>query len=119
MQIKLLKSKLHRARVTDTRIDYPGSLGVDEDLMEAVGLRPYEHICVANVSNGDRLETYVVPCERGSRKIEILGAAAKLCKKDDIVILFSFAEMTPEEADSFKPSVVALDQDNNIIKRIS
>ncbi len=119
MQVKLLKSKIHRARVTDTKIDYPGSLGVDEELMEEVGLKPYESIIVANVTNGERLETYVVPEERGSKKIVILGAAARLCNVSDVVILFSFGFYNEEESKVHKPSVIALNENNDIIKRIS
>ncbi len=119
MFVKLLKSKLHRARVTDAVVDYPGSIAIDPDLMDAVGLRTYEAVLVANITNGSRLETYVVPAERGSKKITILGAAAKLINPKDIVIILCFGFFTPEEAKTHKPSIVALDENNNIKKRIS
>ena len=119
MFVKLLKSKLHRARVTDAVVDYPGSIAIDPDLLDAVGIMPYEAVLIANITNGSRLETYVIPAERGSKKLEILGAAAKLMNPKDIVIILSFGFFTPEEAKTHKPSVVALDENNNIVKRIS
>jgi aspartate 1-decarboxylase len=117
MLIKVLKSKLHRARVTDTKLHYPGSIGVDEDLMRAAGMVPYESVFVADLNNGNRLETYVVPAEPGSGKVVILGAAAQLVKPKDIVIIFSFAFCTPEEAIQFAPKVVVLNEKNGIVKQ--
>ncbi|MHC4123055.1 MAG: aspartate 1-decarboxylase [Planctomycetota bacterium] len=120
MFVKLLKSKLHRARVTKAELHYPGSIGIDPELMEAVGLLPYESVLIADIDNGNRLETYVVPAEkRGSGDIIVLGAAANLIKEKDIVIIFSFGFFTPQEVKEFKPSVVALDENNKIIKRVS
>ncbi len=114
MFVKILKSKLHRARVTETRIHYPGSIGIDSELMEAAGILPYELVLIADLDNGNRLETYVVPAEAGSGEISILGAAAQLIEVGDIVIIMSFAYLTPEEARDFKPKVVVLDEKNNI-----
>ncbi len=119
MLLKILKSKLHLARVTDAKLHYAGSVAVDSELMEAVGLAPYESVMIADLNNGSRLETYVVPAEAGSRDIVIMGAAANLIKAKDIVIIFSFAYLTPEEAKGFKPQVVALNENNEIVKRIS
>jgi len=119
MFVKILKSKLHRARVTETKLHYAGSIAVDPELMEAVGLLPYESVTIADVDNGSRLETYVVPGKAGSREVVIMGAAAQLIKRKDIVIIFSFALLTPDEAEKFKPNVVALDENNNITKKIS
>ena len=116
MFVKILKSKLHRARVTDTKLHYPGSLAIDSALMEAAGILPYESVLVADVNNGIRLETYVVPAEAGSGEIVILGAAAQLIKPKDIVIILGFGYVTPDEAKDFKPKVVVLDEDNKIIK---
>jgi aspartate 1-decarboxylase len=116
MLLKLLKSKIHRATVTDSLADYPGSIGIDSALMEATGIVPYETVLVADVTNGNRLETYVVPEEAGSGKINILGAAARLMQKGDIVIIMGFAWMTPEEAKGFKPKVVVADEKNKIKK---
>ena len=119
MLVKVLKSKLHRATVTDTKLHYPGSIAVDSELMEAVGLLPYESVLVADVSNGSRVETYIIPSEAGSGEVVILGAAAQLIKPKDIVIILGFAFCTLEEARKLEPKVVALDENNKIIKKIS
>jgi aspartate 1-decarboxylase len=115
MFVKILKSKLHRARVTETKLHYPGSIGIDSALMEAAGILPYESVLIADLNNGSRLETYVVPAEAGSGKITILGAAAQLIEPKDIVIIMSFGFLTPEEAGQFKPKVAVLDENNKII----
>ena len=115
MFVKILKSKLHRARVTESKLHYPGSIGIDSALMEAAGILPYESVLIADLNNGNRLETYVVPAEAGSGKISILGAAAQLIEPKDIVIIMSFAFLTPDEAREFKPKVAVLDENNNII----
>jgi len=115
MFVQILKSKLHRARVTETKLHYPGSIGIDSDLMEAAGILPYESVLVADLNNGSRLETYVVSEEAGSGKIVVLGAAAQLIEPKDIVIIMSFAFLTPEEARQFKPKVAVLDENNKII----
>ena len=114
MFVKILKSKLHRARVTESKLHYPGSIGIDSELMEAVGILPYELVLVADLNNGNRLETYAVPAEAGSGTISILGAAAQLIEPKDIVIIMSFGFMTPDEAEQFKPKVAVLDENNNI-----
>jgi aspartate 1-decarboxylase len=116
MFLKLLKSKLHRARVTSTKVDYPGSIGIDSELMAAAGIVPYEKVLIADLTNGRRVETYVVAAEAGSRQIEVLGAAAHLIQERDIVIIMSFGLFTPAEARGHKPKVVVLDENNNIIK---
>ena len=114
MLVKLLKSKLHRARVTDARLDYPGSIEIDSELMEAAGILPYESVLIADLNNGSRVETYVVPAEAGSGAVVILGAAARLIKAKDVVIILSFGFFTPEEAAKLKPKVVVLDENNKI-----
>jgi len=114
----MLKSKLHRAKVTDTKLHYAGSIAIDPDLMEAVGILPYEAVEIADVTNGQRLKTYVVEAGRGSKDVINMGAAAHLVEKGDIIIIFSFADVDIAEAKSHKPSVVALDEKNNIIKKI-
>jgi len=114
MLLKVLKSKIHRATVTDSFADYPGSIGIDSKLMDAAGLLPYEAVLVADITNGSRLETYVVPEEAGSGKIVILGAAAQLMKKGDLVIIMNFAFLTPDEARSFRPKIVVAQPDNSI-----
>lgn len=116
MFVKILKSKLHRARVTETRLHYPGSIEIDSALMEAVGILPYESVLIADLNNGSRLETYAVPAESGSGKVVILGAATQLIQQKDIVIIMSFGFLTPEEAGQFKPKVVVLDENNKITR---
>ncbi len=120
MFVKLLKSKLHWARVTKAELNYPGSIAIDPELMKAVGLLPYESVLIADINNGNRLETYVIPAEKpGAGDIIVLGAAAKLVAANDIIIIFSFGFFTPQEAKDFKPKVVSLDKNNKIIERIS
>ena len=114
MFVKILKSKLHRATVTDARLHYPGSIEIDAELMKAADILPYESVLIADLTNGSRLETYAVPTEANSGKIGILGAAAKLIKPKDIIIIFSFGYYTPDEAKKFKPKVIILDENNKI-----
>ncbi len=114
MLVKLLKSKLHRATVTDTKLHYPGSIAIDSELMEAAGILPYESVLVADLNNGNRLETYAVPAQANSGQVVILGAAAQLIKPKDVVIIFSFGYYTPQEAGKLKPKVIVLDENNKI-----
>jgi aspartate 1-decarboxylase len=114
MMYKALKSKIHRARVTKAKVDYPGSVGVDSELMEAAGLLPYEEVLLANVTNGARLETYVIPEKPGSGDVVILGAAAKVFNTNDIVIMMNFGYYTPQEMKELKPKVVIVDEMNKI-----
>lgn len=114
MLVKILKSKLHRATVTDTKLHYPGSIAIDSALMEAAGILTYESVLVADLNNGNRLETYVVPAEANSGQVVILGAAAQLIKPKDIVIILSFGFFTPDKAKEFKPKIVVLDENNKI-----
>ncbi|MHC5061540.1 MAG: aspartate 1-decarboxylase [Planctomycetota bacterium] len=115
MFIKALKAKIHRAKVTEAKIDYPGSIAVDADLLEAAGISPYEAVLMANVTNGERAETYVIPAPAGSGEVSVLGAAARLFNPDDIIIIINFAYYTAEEISKHKPKVVVCD-DNNKIK---
>ena len=115
MFVKLLKSKLHRATVTATKLHYPGSIAVDPELMEEAGLLPYEAVTIADIDNGNRLETYIIPAEAGSRDVIIMGAAAQLMNPKDIVIIFSFELFTPDEAQKHKPKVVVLGKNNKIM----
>jgi aspartate 1-decarboxylase len=114
MFVKILKSKLHRATVTETKLHYPGSIAIDSALMEAAGILPYESVLIADLDNGSRLETYAVPAEANSGKVIILGAAAQLIKTKDLVNIFSFSYCTPEEAGKLKPKVIVLDENNKI-----
>ena len=117
MFVKVLKSKLHRARVTDKKLHYPGSIEIDRSLMQAAGLLPYESVLIANLNNGNRFETYVVPGPADSGNVVILGAAAHLAGPGDIIIIMAFAYCTPEEAAVVAPKVVALDEHNRIVKQ--
>ncbi len=114
MFVKILKSKLHRATVTDAKLHYVGSIYIDSVLMEAAGILPYESVMIADINNGNRLETYAVPAEANSGKIVILGAAAQLVKTGDLIIIFNFAYCSGEEAKELKPRVVILDENNKI-----
>jgi aspartate 1-decarboxylase len=110
----MLKSKLHRATVTDTQIHYAGSISIDSDLMKAADILPYETVLIADINNGSRIETYAIPAEAGSRRIAILGAAAKLIKKADKIIVLSFVYYTRDEAKKIKPKIIILDENNKI-----
>lgn len=114
MTIELLKSKIHRATITEANLHYIGSIGIDEDLMEAANLVEFEKVQVLNINNGERLETYVIKGERGSGMISLNGAAARKAVVGDLVIIAAFAQMTPEEAKAFKPAVVFPDNHNKI-----
>ena len=114
MLTKMLKGKIHRAVVTASFMDYPGSIGIDSRLLAAAGILPYEAVKVLDVTNGNRLETYAVPEEAGSGKITILGAAAHLIKKSDIIIIMSFGYFTDDEAKNLKPKIVIADEKNGI-----
>ena len=106
MQITLMKSKIHRAVVTEADINYVGSITIDRTLMEAAELREYERVDVLNVNNGERLQTYVIAGERDSGIICLNGAAARKAVVGDVVIILSYANVTPEEAEGWQPKVV-------------
>jgi len=106
MKIEVLKSKIHKVRVTEADINYIGSISIDESLMEASNLVIGEKVQVLNLTNGERLETYVIKGEKNSGDICINGAAAHLVHPQDIIIIVSYAIMTKDEAENFKPSVV-------------
>ncbi len=116
MQLTLLKSKIHRATVTGASLDYEGSLTVSADLAELVGLIPQEKILVANLSNGERFETYAIygPARQGI--IELNGATAHLGKIGDRVTIMSFARVTPEEASVHRPRILVLNEKNAVVR---
>jgi aspartate 1-decarboxylase len=115
MFVKLLKGKLHQATVTEAKLRYVGSIAIDSALMEAAGILPYEAVLISDLTNGERLETYAVPTEANSGRVAVLGAAARLIKQKDRIIVFSFGYYTPEEARKLKPKIVVLDANNKII----
>lgn len=115
MTIEILKSKIHRVTVTESRLDYIGSITIDEALMEASGLFEGEHVYVVDNNNGARFETYVIKGERGKGTICLNGAAARMVQPGDIIIIMSYAQMTPEEAKTFKPKVIFPDTKTNLL----
>ncbi|MGE9297002.1 MAG: aspartate 1-decarboxylase [Puniceicoccales bacterium] len=115
MLVDILKSKILRAEVTEAEKDYEGSLAIDKELMERIGLLPYEKILVGNITNGERLETYAIEAPAGSRKFALNGAAAHRGKVGDLLVIMSFARMTAEEAKEWTPRVVVLADGNRTI----
>ncbi len=115
MFLTILKSKIHRVKVTQANLDYIGSITIDQDLMDAVGIFPNEKVAVVDNTNGARLETYVIPGERGSGCICMNGAAAHLVHPGDIVIIMAYALMTEQEAAGHKPKIVFPDAGNHLL----
>ncbi len=113
--IEVMKSKIHRVRVTQAELNYVGSITIDEDLMDAADIIANEKVQIVNNNNGARLETYVIPGKRGSGIICLNGAAARLVQVGDIVIIISYATLNREEARNFKPSVVFPDDHNKLL----
>ncbi len=116
MFVNVLKSKLHRVKVTQAELNYVGSITIDEDLMDAAGLLENEQVHIVNNNNGERLITYVIKGERGSGIICLNGAAARRAQVGDIVIIISYAMMTPDEARTHKPTVVFPDDHNRLVR---
>jgi aspartate 1-decarboxylase len=106
MLLTLLKSKIHCARVTEANLNYMGSITIDEDLMDAAGMIEGEQVHIVNNNNGERFVTYIIKGERGKGQICLNGAAARLVQPDDVVIIMAYAQMTPEEASTFRPTVI-------------
>lgn len=113
MQVEVLKSKIHRVTVTQARLDYIGSITIDQDLMDAAGIIPGERVYIVDNNNGERLDTYAIAGERGSGVICLNGAAARKVQPGDIVIIMSYAVMPIDEARLFKPSVIFPDTATN------
>jgi aspartate 1-decarboxylase len=112
MQRFMMKSKIHRAIVTDANLNYQGSITIDKNLMELADIMPNEKVQVLNINNGARFDTYAIEGERGSGTICINGAAARLCQVGDIIIIISYAIMEDEEAKNHKPKVIFVDENN-------
>jgi aspartate 1-decarboxylase len=110
----MLKSKIHRARVTEANIDYEGSISIDKRLMEAADILPYEQVQVLDINNGARFETYAIEAEAGSGEIGIQGAAARLVTVGDTVIILTYCQVEEEEARNFAPKMVYVDEKNAI-----
>ncbi len=114
----MLKSKIHRARVTDANIDYEGSITIDRKLMQAADILPYEQVQVLNVNNGARFATYAIEGEEGSGEICLNGAAARLVVNGDIIIILSYCHVADDEAGNFRPKMVYVDASNAIVESV-
>lgn len=112
MQIQILKSKIHRVKVTQAELHYVGSITIDEDLMDAANILENEKVQIVNINNGERLETYVIKGERGSGTVCLNGPAARKAEVGDIIIVISYASMDFEKAKTWKPVVIFPDQNN-------
>lgn len=115
MNIEILKSKIHGARITEANLNYIGSIGIDENLMDAVNFIENEKVSIYNITNGERFDTYIIKAARGSKTISLNGAAARKVAVDDSIIIVSYASMDFEDAKSFKPRIVFPDINNSII----
>lgn len=115
----MMNGKIHRATVTEANLNYVGSITIDEDLLDAVGMIANEKVQIVNNNNGARLETYIIPGERGSGVICLNGAAARLVQKGDIVIIISYALVSEEKAATHTPKVAIMDEDNRIKELIN
>ena len=116
MIIEVMKSKIHRARVTQAELNYVGSITIDEDLIEAANIIPNEKVQIVNNNNGARFETYVIKGERGSGVVCLNGAAARLAQVGDVIIIISYAHMSMEEAKNYNPLLIFPDDNNRLIK---
>ncbi len=114
MYLKMLKGKIHRAVVKQAELNYVGSITVDPELMKAAGILEYENVQIVDIENGNRFETYTIAGEPGSGMICLNGAAARQVLTGDHIIIMAYAQMTPEEAQEFRPQVVFVDEDNKI-----
>jgi len=114
MQITMMKSKIHRAVITETELEYVGSISIDEEFLEKAKILENEKVQVVNMNNGARFETYAIKAPRGSKQIGLNGAAARLGYRGDKIIIIAYAQMEEEQARTFKPSVVLVDETNTI-----
>jgi len=117
MHLRLLRAKLHRAVVTSGAIDYHGSITIDEALLEAVGMVPYEVVTIGNLSTGQRAETYVIKAPAGSGVVQANGAIARIATPGDKLIIMTFAYLEPQEVAAHKPKVAVLDERNRIVEQ--
>ncbi len=116
MMLTMLHSKLHRARVTHSELHYNGSIGIDKELLEKTGILAGQQVDVLNVNNGKRFTTYAICEPAGSKHIGVYGAAAHLVEKGDIVIIIAYAHFDADEAKTYKPKVLILDENNEILE---
>lgn len=114
MHRTFLFSKIHHCTLTETNLEYVGSISIDQTLLDAAGILPYEQVQVVNMNNGERLVTYAIPAPTDSGAVELNGAAARLGTRGDRVIIMTYAQLAPEEIEGFQPQVVLVDQNNHI-----
>lgn len=110
----LMNAKIHRARVTEANLDYVGSITIDEDILDAVGMVVNEKVQIVNNNNGARLETYIIPGERGSGVFCLNGAAARLVQKEDVIIVISYVQIPEEKIATHQPKIAIMDENNKI-----
>jgi aspartate 1-decarboxylase len=115
----MMNGKIHRARVTEANLNYVGSITIDQDILDAVGMLPNEKVAIVNNNNGARFETYIIPGERGSGVVCLNGAAARLVQPDDIVIIISYVMVPEEKVHEHKPKVAIMDENNKIVDLIA
>jgi|TARA_B100000497_G_scaffold92780_1_gene103694 aspartate 1-decarboxylase len=116
MQIEVVKSKIHRVRVTEADLDYIGSITLDDDLMAAAGIIPGERVYIVNVNNGERFDTYTISGGAGTGDVVLNGPAARRVQKGDVIIIIAYAQITPDEAKTFKPQIVFPNELTNLLK---
>lgn len=115
MNIEVLKSKIHRVKITQAELHYVGSITIDEDLLDAANMIPNEKVQVVNINNGERLETYIIKGERGSGVVCMNGPAARKCQVGDVVVIISYAHMEIEKAKTYEPAVIFPNEETNTL----
>lgn len=116
MLIEVFKSKIHRVKVTESDLNYIGSITIDEDLLDAAGIIVGERVFIVNVNNGERFDTYVIRGKRKSGEVCLNGPAARKVQRGDIIIIIAYAQITPEEAKAFQPKIVFPDENTNLLR---
>jgi len=113
---EMLRSKIHRATVTDANLSYEGSITIDEELIETAGILPYEQVMISNLNNGERFETYVIPGQRGSGQVCLNGPTARKAVAGDKIVIFCYEYYNEEELKTYKPKIIIVDEKNRIVK---
>lgn len=116
MLIEVFKSKIHRVKVTQSDLNYIGSITIDEDLLDASGIIVGERVYIVNVNNGERFDTYTIKGKRGSGEVCLNGPAARKVQRGDIIIIIAYAQMTPEEAKNFQPKIIFPNEETNLLR---
>lgn len=118
MLLEFLYSKIHRATVTDSNLNYVGSITIDEDIIKKANMKEGQKVDILNINNGERFQTYIIAGEKGKKEFCLNGAAARKAQKGDKIIICAYALMTKEEAEIFRPVIVQIDDDNNVIDEL-